>query len=391
MKKSGLILLGALFLFGSLAQAQNDENRRVVTTGVPFLLIAGDARASGLGDMGVATAPDSYSQQWNPAKYAFVTDQQGVAISYTPYLRELVTDINLGSLTYYNRINERSAFAASLRYFSLGEIELRQTIDETPTTVQPNELALDFGYSLKLSERFAMGVTGRFINSNLRIPDANQDASGASTFGVDISGYYQSEETPYNNFDGRWRGGFNISNIGPKLKYDDTGQENFIPTNLRLGGGFDFILDFDNKISALVEVNKLLVPTPPSINRNPDGTVTDESQQDIENYDNTGSFEGIFSSFGDAPNGFSEELKEFTWAIGAEYWYQDSFSFRAGYFNESEDKGFRKFATIGAGFKYTIATIDVSYLFSTSQVNNPLEGTLRFSLSFNFGEKYLEY
>ena len=386
MKKVTFALLSTIFLFSINTNAQVESSDRVITTGVPFLLISGDARASGLGDMGVATAPDTYSQQWNPAKYAFAIDKQGVAISYTPYLRELVTDINLGSLTYYNRLNERSAVAGSLRYFSLGEIELRQTIDETPTIVQPNELALDFGYSLKLSDRIAMAVTGRFISSNLKIPGQNGDASAANTFGVDISSYYQSEEIPYNNFDGRWRAGVNISNIGPKLKYDDAGQENFIPTNFRAGGGFDFILDFDNKVSALVEVNKLLVPTPQDFDN--DGDI---DQSDADEYNDISSFGAIFSSWGDAPDGFGEELKEFTWAIGAEYWYQDSFSFRAGYFNESDDKGFRKFATIGAGFKYNIATIDVSYLFSTSQVQNPLEGTLRFSLAFNFGEKYDEY
>lgn len=387
MKKVTFALLSTIFLFTYNTNAQVDPEDRVITTGVPFLLISGDARASGMGDMGVATAPDTYSQQWNPAKYAFAIDKQGVAISYTPYLRELVTDINLGSLTYYNRLNERSAIAGSLRYFSLGEIELRQTIDETPTTVKPNELALDFGYSLKLSERIAMAVTGRFISSNLQIPTGSSgDAGAANTFGVDISAYYQSEEIPYNNFDGRWRAGMNISNIGPKLKYDDAGQENFIPTNFRAGGGFDFILDFDNKISALVEVNKLLVPTPQDFNNN--GEI---DADDRDEYNDISSFGAIFSSWGDAPDGFSEELKEFTWAIGAEYWYQDSFSFRAGYFNESEDKGFRKFATIGAGFKYNITTIDVSYLFSTSQTQNPLEGTLRFSLAFNFGDKYDEY
>lgn len=390
MKKAAFVLFGTLLLFNIQANAQS-ENNRVITTGVPFLLISGDARASGIGDMGAASSPDTYSQQWNPAKYAFALDQQGIAVSYTPYLRELVNDINIGTLTYYNRFSERSAVAGSLKYSSYGDIELRETPDQQPLLVKPNELAFDLGYSLKLSERFSMGVTGRYIRSDLQIQSTNNDASAANTFGVDVSAYYQSEEIAYNNFDGRWRAGVNISNIGPKIKYDDAGQESFIPTNFRLGVGHDFILDFDNKISAIVEVNKLLVPTPPAVDEDMDGQLSEEDEQAIRDYNNTSSFGAIFSSWGDAPDGFSEELKEFTWAIGAEYWYQDSFAFRAGYFNESDEKGFRKFATIGAGFRYSLATIDVSYLFSTSQTQNPLEGTLRFSLAFNFGDTWDEY
>ena len=191
-------------------------------------------------------------------------------------------------------------------------------------------------------------------------------------------------EIPYNDFDGRWRAGFNISNVGPKISYDDTGQENNLPTNLGIGGGFDFILDEYNKIGVNAEINKLLVPTPSDSNN--DGVIDRE-----DDYYNESFFSGIFSSFGDAPDGFSEELKEFTWALGAEYWYQDVFAFRAGYFNESEEKGFRKFLSLGAGFKYTAINIDVSYLFSTSKVRSPLEGTLRFGLTFNFGDEYDEY
>ena len=205
-----------------------------------------------------------------------------------------------------------------------------------------------------------------------------------NTFAVDISGYFQSNEANYGDFNGVWRGGFNVSNIGPKVSYSDVGDENYIPTNLKVGGGFDFILDQYNKVSALVEVNKLLVPTPSDSNE--DGTIN--SQDD---YYNESFVSGVFSSFGDAPDGFGEELKEFTWALGAEYTYQDSFAFRVGYFNESDEKGSRKFATLGAGFKYTSINIDLSYLFSTSQVISPLEGTLRFGLTFNFGEQYDEY
>ncbi|MFT4673198.1 MAG: hypothetical protein ACJAYD_000525 [Patiriisocius sp.] len=385
MKNVFVSLLIGLVAFKGLAQdGTSNVDQRVITTGVPFMLIAGDARSSGMGDIGVSSAPDAFSQQWNPAKYAFAKDKQGIGVTYTPYLSKLVNDIFLGNITYYNRLDERSAVAASFRYFSNGEIELRETADQVPLLVKPNELLFDLSYSMKLSERFSMAVAGRFIRSDLKLQTAVEDANAANTFAVDIAGYYQSEEIAYNDFDGRWRLGFNFSNIGPKLKYDETGQENNLPTNMALGGGFDFILDEYNKVSALIEVNKLLVPTPSDSNE--DGTIN--SQDD---YYNESFVNGMFSSFGDAPDGFGEELKEFTWALGAEYLYQDSFAFRAGYFNESDEKGSRKYATIGAGFKYTSIGIDLSYLFSTSQVISPLEGTLRFGLTFNFGEQYDEY
>ena len=402
MKKSILSLI-TLISLSSCLYAQDDPQTittgiddRVITTSVPFLLISGDARASGLGDQGVATSPDAYSSQWNPAKFAFAEIKNGVGVSYVPYLRELVGDINLGVLSYYNRLNERSAVAASLRYFGQGEIELRETPDQQPQLVEPSELGLDVTYALRLSERFSMAVTGRYINSNLRIPSVTSDGTAANSFGVDISAFYQSEEIAYRDFNGRWRGGVNISNIGPKIRYDDAGDENYIPTNFKAGAGFDFILDGDNTIGVYGEINKLLVPTPPELTYiiNEDGSrgpLTEESQRDLEDYENTNSFGAIFSSWSDAPGGMSEELKEITWALGAEYWFRESFAFRVGYFNESQDKGFRKFLTLGAGFNYNITTIDVSYLFSTARaVNNPLEGSLRFSLSFKFGENYNE-
>lgn len=385
MKKLFIALFIGLLVYDVSAQ-DNSVNQRVITTGVPFILIAADARAAGMGDIGVATSADAFSQQWNPSKYAFAISKQGVGITYTPYLSQLVNDIFLGNLTYYNRINERSAVAGSLRFFSLGDIELRETIDQEPLIQSPNEFTLDASYALRLSDRFAMAVTGRFLRSDLKIQASNEDASAASSFAVDVSGYYQSEEIAYNEFDGRWRAGFNISNIGPKLKYDEVGQENNLPTNLGLGGGFDFIFDEYNKVGVNVEVNKLLVPTP----RDFDGD-GDIDAADAEEYQNINFFSGMFESFGDAPDGFSEELKEFTWAIGGEYWYQDVFAFRAGYFNESEEKGSRKFLSLGAGFRYTAINIDISYLFSTSRVRSPLEGTLRFGLTFNFGDEYSEY
>jgi hypothetical protein len=389
MKKISILLL--LVVTTQFFYAQD----RVITTGVPFLLVAADARAAGLADQGVATSADNFSQQWNPAKYSFALDKQGFSISYTPYLTQLVNDISLGQINYYNRINERSAFAGSLRYFGLGDIELRQTDspDEQALVVTPNELALDASYSLKLSETFSMAVAGRFIRSNLKIVSVDSDVKPANTFAVDVAGFFQSEEIAFNEFNGRYRLGFNFQNMGPKISYDnDEFSTNFLPATMRLGGGFDFILDDYNKVTASVEFAKLLVPTPQDPDLDGDGTVTPEERaENDEDYRKISWVSGMFQSFGDAPDGFSEELKEFTYSVGAEYLYQDSFAFRMGYFNESPLKGARKFFSLGAGFKYNVVKIDVSYLFSASRVKNPLENTLRFSLTFNFGDKYDEY
>jgi hypothetical protein len=406
MKK--IALLVSLVVVGQFAKAQ-ETNNRVITTGVPFLLVAADARSAGMADMGVATSADAFSQQYNPAKYAFSLQKQGFSMSYTPYLTSIANDISLGQLTYYNRINERSAFAGSLRYFGLGDIQLTDAIGTALTTVNPNEFALDGSYSLKLSERFSMAVGGKFIRSALKIANDNTDATAATTFAVDVAGYYQSEEIAYDDFNGRWRAGFNFQNMGPKINYDNQNStdesSNFLPANMRLGMGFDFVFDEYNKVGVTAEVTKLMVPTPPSrikaIDLNGNGDFTDEgdiSQSDANtanslansDYRKIGWSQGIAKSFNDAPDGFSEELKEFTWALGAEYSYQDSFALRLGFFNENELKGARKFFTMGAGFKYNVVKVDVSYLFSASKVRNPLENTLRFSLTFNFGDEYDE-
>ncbi|MBC32157.1 MAG: hypothetical protein CMH48_15115 [Muricauda sp.] len=371
------------FLFVGLFKSFGQQER-VITTAVPFLNIASDARASGMGDMGVATSVDAFSQQWNPAKFAFAERKMGIGISYTPYLESIVNDVSLLNANYFNKINERSAFAVSLRYFGLGEIELRQTIDQEATLVKPNEFAIDGSYSLKLSETFSMAVGGRFISSNLRFQEIqNVDSQAANAFAVDVAGFYRSREIAYNSFDGRWRAGFNLSNLGGKIQYDEGGQENFLPTNLKFGAGFDFIFDADNTLGLHTEFNKLMVPTP----RDFDGD-GDIDAEDNNEYQQISFFNGVFESLGDAPDGFSEELKEITWALGAEYSYQDVFMLRTGYFNESEEKGSRQFFTLGAGFKFKAAQIDLSYLFSTSQVRNPLENTLRFSLTFNLGEEF---
>ena len=403
MRKIALLL--SLVVVGQFAKAQ-ETNNRVITTGVPFLLVAADARSAGMADMGVATSADAFSQQYNPAKYAFSLQKQGFSISYTPYLVSIANDISLGQITYYNRINERSSFAGSLRYFGLGDIEFRDTGDpnEIPRVVNPNEFALDGSYSLKLSDRFSMAVGGKFIRSALKTVDANNDATAATSFAVDVAGYYQSEEIAYTDFNGRWRAGFNFQNMGPKISYDnDEFNNNFLPANMRLGTGFDFVLDEYNKVGVTAEITKLLVPTPPAlvaaVDSDDANTTIDPAEeqaaddayiQALNEYRKTGWAQGIFKSFNDAPDGFSEELREFTWALGAEYTYQDSFALRLGFFNEHESKGARKFFTMGAGFKYNVVKVDVSYLFSASKVRNPLENTLRFSLTFNFGDEYDE-
>ena len=269
MKKVLFLTLLVFFAQRTLAQnivttiTHNSNDSRVITTGVPFVLIGADPRAAGLADIGVATSADAFSQQWNPSKAAFALSKQGIGVTYTPYLGKLVNDVFLGNITYYNRINEQSALGASFRYFSSGEIELRETVDQEPLIVKPNEMLFDLTYSLRVSERIALAVTGRYIRSDLKLQTAIEDANAASSFAVDISSYYQSEEIPMSSFDGRWRAGINISNLGPKLKYDETGQESFLPTNLAFGAGFDFILDQYNTVGVTAQFNKLLVPTPP--------------------------------------------------------------------------------------------------------------------------------
>jgi len=391
MRKIVLSLICLLPFLNIQAQTVAD---RVITTAVPFLMITADARAAGMGDVGVATSADGFSQQHNPAKFAFSLQEHGITVGYTPYLTEIVNDINLGQLGYFYRINERSAAAASLRYFGLGDIILTEGPNDPGRTVSPSELAFDVSYSLRLSERFAMAVAGRYIRSGLKIPDATSDASAASTFAVDIAGYYQSEQIAYSDFDGRWRAGFNFQNMGPKIKYDDDEfSANYLPANLKLGAGFDFILDEYSTVGVTLEANKLMVPTPQKVtDKNGDGVIDNQDSAIVdEEYQKTNWVSGMFQSFNDAPDGFSEELREFTLGAGVEYSYMDSFSFRLGYFNEHETKGARKYFTLGAGFKYTSIKIDVSYLLSTSKVNNPLENTLRFSLTFNFGDSYDEY
>ena len=354
------------------------QDRRVITTAVPFLMISADARASGLGEQGVATSPDAFSQHWNPAKYVFSDNKSGVGVSYTPYLSKLVSDVFLANLNYYNVIDERSSWSTSFKYFSLGDIDILQNPQDIPYLENPNEFTLDASYILKLNDNFSLGVTGRYLMSDVKLQSVDSDSSSASSFAVDISGFYQSSERAYENFNGLWRFGFNISNMGPKMKYEELGKNNFIPTNLKLGSAFDFIFDSSNKLSINLELNKLLVPSPSVPIYNSNDQIIGYNQADVT------FLSGLFKSFGDAPDGFSEELKEVTLSIGFEYTYNDSFALRVGYFGENEDKGARKYVTFGTGFSLEEIDLDLSYLLSSSSVISPLENTLRFSFTYNF-------
>lgn len=378
MKKISLIAI-ATFLGLFSSYAQDDVNP--ITTAAPFLLIAPDARAGGLADMGGATSSDASSLHYNAAKYAFSESQWQIGLNYTPWLRNLTNDVSLTSLFVSNKINERSAWATSLTYFSLGSIELTDGSGISLGSENPNEFAIDGAYSLKLSEVISMAVGLRFIHSDLAVRVDNSEIQTVNTFAVDVSMFYQSEEKNYNNFNGRWRAGVNISNIGPKVELVLGGDESFIPTNLKMAGGFDFILDNSNTITANLELNKLLVPTPP-IRDNATGEII--AGRD----DNVNFLTGMVQSWYDAPRGFEEEMEEFIWAVSGEYLYNEVFSVRAGYFHESANKGNRQFFTLGTGFKFRSTTLDVSYLINASDVNNPLESTLRFSLTINLGDSY---
>ena len=378
LKNNTSFYFALMFILISISVSSQD---RVITTGVPFLLITPDARAAGMGDIGVATSADEFSQQWNPAKYPFIDTNEGFAISYTPYLSKLVNDIFLGNVTYYKKLNERSAWASSFKYFSLGDIQFNEIVGGTIVNQgieKPNELTLDVSYSLKLSEFLSMSVVARYIRSDLKL-SSDSDFSSANSLGIDISAYYRSKSFDFRGINSVLRSGINISNIGPRLKYDVGGRKNFIPTNLKLGTGLEMNLDDDNSITFNLELNKLLVPTPIAYFDQNDEFLG-YKQPDI------GFLQGIIESFNDAPNGFKEEIKEIAWSLGFEYVFKKNFSLRTGYFNESKSKGARRYVTFGTGFLINQMNFNVSYLFSTSNVRSPLENTLRFSIAFNIGE-----
>ena len=370
------LLLLAAVCGTEAALAQDKQNMfNPVNTAVTSLSIAPDARGGGMGDMGVATEADIYSQYWNPAKYPFNIARAGVGISYTPWLRKLVNDINLANLVGFYRIGDYSAVHASLRYFSLGEVFLADMDD---MTIKPYEMSIDAGYSRMLSETFSMAVNLRFILSDIKY-DYTAESSAGKAFAADIAlyrlGYFMA-----GNRECSFGWGINISNIGSKITYGGSDNSEFIPTNLRLG--FNMTIPFNeyNKFSFGVDLNKMLVPTYPKQNEDEaDNDYMDRVQKD---YYDVSSIAGIFKSFGDAPGGFKEELEEIQLSIGAEYTYNDRFMLRAGYHHEAENKGNRKYFTVGAGFHMSVFTIDASYVFSTAQ-SNPLDQTMRFSLGFD--------
>lgn len=379
---SGII---ALFLCTNLSSVQaqsSTSGSNYISTAVSFLTITPDSRAGGMGDVGVATSPDANSMHWNPSKFATIDGDFGISASYTPWLRELVDDMSLSYLTGYYRLDKNQVIASSLRYFSLGEILFRENADDIAIARNPNEWAFDVAYSRRLTDQLSGGIAFRYIRSDLTQSQnvEGQETQAGNAFAADISVYYQKEFSQ-NRKKMLWSWGVNISNIGSKISYTTDDEKEFIPTNLRLGSALKFELDKFNTLTVAADFNKLLVPTPSdgSIDDD-DGTVVVSSESSTESV-----VSGIFSSFSDAPGGISEELKEIAWSLGVEYWYQDQFALRTGYYYENEDKGNRKYFTAGLGVKLNMFDLDFSYLIPSSQ-NNPLKNTLRFTLAANLGE-----
>lgn len=367
-----MLMLAAIAL---PAMAQKDKFFNPVTTSVTSQSIAPDARSAGMGDVGAATDPDVVSQYWNPAKYPFNISRAGVSINYTPWLRQLVNDIDLAYVAGYYRIGDYSAVSASLRYFSLGAVQMS---DDENLNINPYEMSFDVAYSLMLSENFSLGAAVRWIYSDLTY-DFTSDTAPGSAFAADLSCYYQK----YLNIGQRECQlglGLNISNIGSKISFGGDNNSEFIPTNMRLGASLMVPIDEYNRFTIAADANKLLVPTYPKQN---EGESTEAYQERVQkDYYDVSSISGIFKSFGDAPGGFKEELQEVQWSVGAEYIYHDKFALRAGYHHESENKGNRKYFTVGAGFKMSVFSLDAGYVIATAK-SNPLDQTLRFSLSFD--------
>ncbi len=384
--------LFALFVFPVHADEDGKNMFNPLTTGVTTLGIAPDARGGSMGDLGVATDPDVNSQYWNPSKYAFAYSSAGVSVSYTPWLRKLVNDINLAYVAGYWKFggNDLQALSASLRYFSLGSVPTYDNNGVLQNTVNPYEMAIDLGYSRKLSSSFSMGVVFRFIYSDMGFGGLSsaEDMSGAAAFAADISGY-QTVYPIIGRSECQFSWGFNISNIGSKVSYDGGTNSSFLPTNLRLGFSFLFPIYDYNTLSINFDANKLLVPAAP---RQSDYTYEDEygnTQYDTEAYNrakdkfnNTGSISGIFKSFSDAPGGFKEELREIYFSTGLEYSYNRRFFVRVGYYYENKYKGNRQYATFGAGFSLNVFSLDAAYVLATAQ-SSPLDQTMRFTLSFD--------
>ena len=384
-----VFLLIALPLTAQHVAAQTTDKTNLlgqlntITTAVPFLMISPDARAGGMGDQGVSSTPDANSIHWNPSKLAFIEKKSGIAVSYTPWLKALVNDIFLGYLAGYTKLEGNQTIGASLRYFSLGNITFTNDKGDVLRDFKPNEFSLDVTYARKLSKNLSGGIALRYIHSNLTggIDVQGSASKAGNTVAADVSAYYQ-KEIELGNKNALFTSGINISNIGAKIAYTETGTKNFIPTNLRLGPGIKIKLNDFNELAFNVDLNKLLVPTPPIYGQDTSSSGTKDLiifGKDPE----VSVAQGIFQSFSDAPDGGKEELKEVNYAVGMEYWYDKQFAFRAGYFHESKLKGNRKYFTLGAGLRYNVFGIDLAYLIPTEQ-RNPLENTLHFTLTFDF-------
>lgn len=378
MKIFQRLIVVAILAFVSVSVAAQDKRDMFnpVNTSVTSQTIAPDARAAGMGDVGVATDPDVNSQYWNPAKYPFCISRAGVALNYTPWLRSLVNDMDLAYLSGYYRIGDYSAVSASLRYFSLGEVMTSE--DDGAMTINPYEMSIDVAYSLMLSEKFSLAAAVRWIYSDLTY-DYTDDTSPGSAFAADLACYYNN----YINIGERECQlgiGLNISNVGSKITFGGSDYSEFIPTNMRLGAALMVPIDEYNRFTIAADANKLLVPTYPI---QEEGESEEEYQNRVQkDYYEVSSIGGIFKSFTDAPGGFKEELQEINWSVGAEYVYNDKFSLRAGYHHESENKGNRKYYTVGAGFRMSAFSLDCGYVIAAAK-SNPLDQTLRFSLTFD--------
>ena len=363
--------------------AGKDISKNYISTAVPILLIAPDARSGGMGDVGVASTPDAYSSHWNSAKYAFIEDNFGMGMSYVPWLRKLgAADMNLLNLTGFKRINDRSAVAASLTYFSLGSIEFTDIDGTSKGTYKPNEFGMDISYSMKLSENLSIGATGRYVRSDLTqgVDVGTSTTKAGNAIAADLGMYYQSGTNMF-DMPGELAAGLFISNLGSKISYsDDDNEKDFLPANIRFGGRYTMDIDQYNTFSFMLDFNKLLVPTPP---------LYDEEGNIIAGMDNNiGTMLGAIRSFYDSPNGFSEELQELQISAGVEYWYDKVFAVRGGYFFEHENKGGRQYLTLGGSVKYQTLVLDISYLIPTTTLQtSPLANTVRISLAMNFDPK----
>jgi len=351
-----------------------------ITTAVPFLLIAPDSRSGAMGDVGVATSPDANSIHWNPAKLAFTEENMGASISYVPWLRALVPDINLSYITGYRKLKNNQAVGLEMRYFTLGDITFTNITGDVVGQYKPHEFALGGSYARMLSDQFSLSISGRYIYSNLT---GGQSAGGIETvagqsIATDLAGYYQKSVRIIGE-EMNLAMGLNISNIGSKVSYTETSIRDFIPINMRLGTALSSDIDDYNKLSFAFDINKLLVPTPP---------ITDNGEIKLGQSSDVGVVTGIFQSFNDAPGGLKEEFREINYSVGSEYWYANQFAVRAGYFFEHDTKGGRKFFTFGSGVKYSAFILDFSYLINATTdagVTNPLANTMRFSMTWNFG------